>query len=229
LNEFWIFSLYPEIFDSFLQSGLLGRAIRDQRMQVKPFNFREYGLGKHKKVDDTPYGGGAGMLLRPEPLIESLEAADAGSEVAAHRVLITPRAKRFTQAEAHRFAKLDKPLALICGRFEGFDERIHNFVDEEISLGDYVLMGGEVAAMAVIEAVARLTPQVIGNLDSTVNESFESGLLEYAQYTKPHEFRGLKVPDVLTSGDHQKIADWRLESSRQTTKAKRPDLLNKPA
>jgi len=229
LNEFWVFTLYPELFDSFLQSGLLGRALKDERMTVKRFNYREYGLGKHKKVDDTPYGGGAGMLIRPEPVIESLEVADASNEVAAHRVLITPRAKPYTQAVAHRFASLDKPLALICGRFEGFDQRIHNFVDEEISLGDYVLMGGEVAAMAIIESVARLTPQVIGNLDSTVNESFESGLLEYDQYTKPPIYRGLKVPDVLTSGDHQKVAQWRLESSRQTTMAKRPDLLNEPA
>ena len=225
MNEFWVFSLYPELFDSFLQSGLLGRAIEEEKIQVKRFNFREYGLGKHHKVDDTPYGGGAGMLLRPEPLIESLEVADASSVIPAHRVLITPRAKRLTQQDARRLAGLDKPLALVCGRFEGFDERIYQFVDEEFSLGDFVLMGGEVAAMAIIESVARLIPDVIGNLDSTQSESFESGLLEYAQYTKPPVYRGLEVPEVLKSGDHQKIAQWRLENSRQTTRTKRPDLL----
>ncbi|MDT8445548.1 MAG: tRNA (guanosine(37)-N1)-methyltransferase TrmD [bacterium] len=226
MKELWIFSLYPELFDSYLASGLLGRAIEEGKLEVKRFNFRDQGLGKHKKVDDTPYGGGAGMVLRPEPIIEALEAAELAQGKKAHRLLITPRAKKYVQADAHRLAEMDKPLALICGRFEGFDERICQFVDEELSLGDYILMGGEVAAMAVLESVARLLPEVIGNEASLEKESFETPSLEHAQYTKPAEFRGLSVPEILLSGDHKKIDDWRLDESRRTTRDKRPDLLD---
>ncbi|OGH01983.1 MAG: tRNA (guanosine(37)-N1)-methyltransferase TrmD [Candidatus Lambdaproteobacteria bacterium RIFOXYD1_FULL_56_27] len=226
MTEFWIFTLYPELFDSYLGSGLLGRALEDGKLVVARHNFRDFGLGKHKKVDDTPYGGGAGMVLRPEPILEALEAAEAKAGQRSHRILVTPRAKAYTQADAHRLARMDRPVALVCGRFEGFDERVGSFMDEELSLGDFIMMGGEVAAMAVVESVARLLPQVIGNGESLVCESYESGLLEYGHYTKPLVFRGLEVPPVLAGGDHKKIESWRTADSRQTTRLKRPDLLN---
>ena len=143
--EFWLFSLYPEMFGGFLSSGLLGRAVKDQKFQVKTFNFRDQGRGKHRKVDDTIYGGGAGMLLRPEPIVEALEKADQEAGQKAWRILISPRGTPYRQSRARELAQLEQPIALICGRFEGFDERIGQFVDEEISLGDFVMMGGEVA------------------------------------------------------------------------------------
>lgn len=209
-----------------MSTGLLGRALEEGKLEVTRFNYREQGLGKHKKVDDTPYGGGAGMVLRPEPIIEAVEAAEAQMGQRSLRILITPRAPRYSQRQARELAQVEQPITLICGRFEGFDERIVEFVDQSLSLGDFVLMGGEVAAMAVVESVARLLPEVIGNAQSTVHESFEEGLLEHAQYTKPAEFRGLSVPEVLLSGDHKKIETWRQDESRQTTRNKRPDLLD---
>ena len=215
----------PELFSGFLDTGLLGRAIRDQKLTVRLENFREFGLGKHKKVDDSICGGGAGMLLRPEPIVDALEEAEKKWGQKARRILISPRGTPFNQAKARQLAQLKEPLALICGRFEGFDERVSQFVEEEISLGDFVMMGGEVAAMALIEAVARLEESVIGNAESLEDESFEKGLLECAHYTKPPVFRGLAVPELLLGGDHKKIDAWRQESAKETTGQRRPDLL----
>lgn len=221
--RFCLFTLFPGLFDGFLQTGLLGKAIADQVIQVERIDFRQWGLGKHKKVDDTPFGGGAGMVLRIEPIHQALQAAEA-QWGPMHKVLLCPQGAPFTQAKADALAQLDRPLGLICGRYEGFDERIRSLVDEEISLGDFVTLGGEVGAMAVMEAVSRLLPEVIGNQESLAEESFRGGLLEYPQYTKPLEYEGMKVPEVLTSGHHQEIRRWRAEQAHQRTQARRPDL-----
>ena len=196
-------------------------------MHLQP--LREHGLGKHKSVDDTPYGGGSGMVMRPDCVLAAVEAAEAalGSARAERRVLLTPQGSPFDQAAARRLSAVDSML-LVCGRYEGFDERVRYFMDEEVSLGDFVLTGGEVAAMCVIEAVIRLLPGVLGNAESTAEESFSpscGGRLEYPQYTRPPAFRGHAVPAVLTSGDHGKVAQWRREQSQERTAARRPDLL----
>jgi tRNA (guanine37-N1)-methyltransferase len=193
---------------------------------------RDFGLGKHKSVDDTPYGGGSGMVMRVDVLVATMEALDAdrGAEgvenrAKARRILLTPQGRPFDQRAAARLAA-EPALMLVCGRYEGFDERVRSFVDEEISLGDFVMTGGEVAAMAVIEATVRLLPGVLGNAESTHEESHgEEGLLEYPQYTRPADFRGQTVPDVLTSGNHAEIAKWRRAEALARTKLRRPDLI----
>jgi tRNA (guanine37-N1)-methyltransferase len=209
---------------------MVGRAIEVQALTLHLEDLRPHGLGKHRNVDDTPYGGGSGMVLRVDPVVHALEAADQLAEAAgtpqAHRVLLTPRGARFDQRAAHRLCELPH-VALVCGRYEGFDERTRHFVHEELSLGDFVMTGGEIAAMAIVEATARLLPNVLGNERSHGSESFSpelDGGLEYPHYTRPVEFRGHSVPAVLTSGDHAKIAAWRREESRLRTRAVRPDL-----
>ncbi len=205
--------------------SLIQKALENKLIDIETVNFRKFGFGKQLKVDDTPYGGGAGMVLRPEPIIQALEECEKtvpGHKT--HRVLVSPQGTPFTQAKAKELSALTLPIALICGRFEGFDERVRSYTDEEISIGDYVLLGGEVAAMVIIEAVSRLVPGVIGNPESLRIESFNKHLLEHAQYTKPIEFRGDKVPEVLVSGNHQKIDSWRKESAITKTRAKRKDL-----
>ncbi len=185
-------------------------------------------MGKHRKVDETPYGGGAGMVLRPEPIVRALEESERSAPCGKmHKVLMSPQGERFTQDKAERLSRSDLPIAFICGRFEGFDERVRSHVDEEISIGDYILLGGETAAMAIVEAVGRLLPGVVGNSDSLCAESFGGDLLEYAQYTKPAEFRGQRVPEVLISGNHREIAKWRKKSALAKTEARRADLLNR--
>jgi tRNA (guanine37-N1)-methyltransferase len=176
-------------------------------------------------VDGAPYGGGSGMVLMPGPIAEALDHLDEAREGrVSHRVLLTPQGERFTQAHARRFSELDS-LTLVCGRYEGFDERIRPLVDEEVSLGDFVLLGGEVAALAVLEATARLLPGVLGNEASAADESHAEGLLEYPQYTRPEEFRGETVPEILRSGNHGAIARWRRKESLRRTLERRPDLL----
>lgn len=223
-----VVTLFPELFGAFLQTSFVGKAIEQGRISVRFRSPREFGLGVHRSVDDTPYGGGSGMVMRVDCLVHAMEAMDGDAQgPVAHRVLMCPQGQRFDQEVAYRFAKLDA-LMLICGRYEGFDERVRGYVDEQISLGDFVLSGGEVSAMAVIEAVTRLLPGVLGNHDSVVEESFSAqneGLLEYPQYTRPSEFRGQSVEPVLLSGDHGKIAAWRREQSLARTKCNRPDLL----
>ncbi len=223
--RFEIVTLFPELFDV-LHEGLLGKAQDAGTIEVQATTPRKFTSDRHRTVDDKPYGGGSGMVLMPGPIAETLDHFDeARGGKPTHRVLLTPQGVRFSQAHARRFSELDS-LTLVCGRYEGFDERIRGLVDEEISLGDFVLLGGEVAALAVIEATARLLPGVLGNDESASDESHADGLLEYPQYTRPEEFRGVKVPDVLRSGNHAAIARWRRKESLRRTLERRPDLLN---
>jgi len=223
--HFIVLTLYPEMFSSFLSCGLLNRAQEEGTIEIETVNFRKHGLGKHHSVDAPPYGGGAGMLLRPEPIIETLEECDRqypGQSL--HKVLISPQGVPYKQEKARAFSRIQGPVVLICGRFEGFDERIRHYIDEEISIGDYILMGGEIGAMAIIESVSRLIPGVVGNEESLDQESFNRMLLEHDQYTRPFDYRGHKVPEVLLSGNHQKIKEWCQTNANQKTRDKRQDL-----
>ena len=224
--EFHIITLFPEMFDSPFRGGMVGRAIEQQIIVVKPHPLRPYGLGKYKQVDDQPYGGGSGMVMRPEPIAAAIDAV-MGEHPELWRILMTPQGSPLTQEKVRELAARKPGLLLIAGRYEGVDERVRAMVDEEISLGDYVLSGGEIPAMALIEAVVRLQPGVLGNPDSIEEESFTAGLLEYPQYTRPEEFRGMRVPEVLLSGDHGKIRAWREAQARRRTAERRPDLLGR--
>jgi tRNA (guanine37-N1)-methyltransferase len=209
-----------------LEESILGKAREKGLLRVQVTDIREFAEGKHRVTDDVPYGGGAGMVMKPEPLVAAIESArqrNPGAKV----LLLSPQGRRFTQAVAEELAK-EGSLILVCGRYEGVDERVGGFIDGELSLGDFVLTGGEPAALAVIDAVARLVPGVLGNELSSRSESFSAGLLEGPQYTRPPEFRGLRVPEVLLSGDHGKIAKWRREQSVLRTQERRPDLLAAP-
>jgi tRNA (guanine37-N1)-methyltransferase len=218
-----VVTLFPELFDAPLRTSLLGKAVEAGRIEVSVRDLREHGLGRHRSVDDEPYGGGAGMVMRPEPIFAAVEAVE---EEGSHVVLLSPRGARLDQAMASRLAGLDH-LILVCGRYEGVDQRVgDHLVDEEVSIGDYVLAGGEVAALVLIEAVSRLVPGVVGNPQSLRSESHAAGLLEYPQYTRPAEFRGWRVPDVLVSGDHGAVERWREERAEELTRERRPDLLS---
>jgi tRNA (guanine37-N1)-methyltransferase len=224
-----IVTLFPELFGPFLELSFVGRAVSSGILRVHLEAMRRHGLGKHLSVDDTPYGGGSGMVMRPDTTVAAIEAAEAAlaASTRPRRVLLTPQGARFTQHTARRLAAAES-LILVCGRYEGFDERVRHFVDEELSLGDFVLTGGEVAAMCVIEACIRLLPGVLGNAESAIEESFSAecgGLLEYPQYTRPVAFRELEVPEVLRGGDHEKIRAWRAAASADRTRQRRPDLL----
>lgn len=224
-----VVTLFPELFEPFLGISFVGKAVESERLQVRFRSPREFGLGVHRSVDDTPYGGGSGMVLRVDCVVAAMESLDGNAPdgVKAHRVLMTPQGRRFRQADADRLSRLPAVM-LICGRYEGFDERVRSFVDEEISIGDFVLSGGEIPAMTVLEACVRLIPGVLGN-DASISEESHSpgnqGLLEYPQYTRPAEFRGLAVDPVLVSGDHGRIAAWRRKKSQERTEERRPDLL----
>ena len=222
-----VVTLFPELFAPFLATSFVKRAIEGGQLEVRVHDLRPHGLGKHLSIDDTPYGGGSGMVMRVDCVVAAVEAAESALGARAHRVLLTPGGERLRQAHLEELARRD-PLLMIAGRYEGFDERIASFVDQELSLGDFVLTGGEVAAMALIEGTARLLPGVLGNADSPREESFSpswGNLLEYPQYTRPAEFRGLGVPEILKSGDHAKIAAWRRERALERTRTRRPDLL----
>jgi tRNA (guanine37-N1)-methyltransferase len=222
--RFEVVTLFPEIFEV-LNHGLLGKARESGRIDVHTITPRRFATDRHRTVDDAPYGGGSGMVLMPGPIADALDHLDvARAGCVSHRVLLTPQGDRFTQAHARRFSELDS-LTLVCGRYEGFDERIRGLVDEEVSLGDFVLLGGEVAAIAILEATARLLPGVLGNEASAADESHAEGLLEYPQYTRPEEFRGQVVPEILRSGNHGAIARWRRKESLRRTLERRPDLL----
>ena len=222
--RFEIVTLFPELFEV-LEHGLLGKARSAGRIEVQTITPRRFTTDRHRTVDDAPYGGGSGMVLMPGPVADALDYLDEQRKGRiSHRVLLTPQGSRFDQRHARRFSELDT-LTLVCGRYEGFDERIRGLVDEEVSLGDFVLLGGEVAALAILEATARLLPGVLGNADSTTDESHADGLLEYPQYTRPDEFRGVKVPEVLKSGHHAAIARWRRKESLRRTLQRRPELL----
>jgi len=223
-----IVTLFPEMFGGFLEASFVGRAIEGGQLAVRLRSPRDFGLGKHRSVDDTPYGGGSGMVMRVDVLVAAMESldADAPGGVRAHRVLLTPQGRVIDQAKVHELAERDAVL-LVCGRYEGFDERVRAQVDEELSLGDFVLTGGEVAAMAVVDACSRLLPGVLGNEASTIDESHSAatgGLLEYPHYTRPADFRGAPVPEVLVGGNHAEIARWRREQAIARTRERRPDL-----
>ena len=224
--RFEIVTLFPELFDV-LNAGLLGKAREAGRIDVHTITPRRFTTDRHRTVDDSPYGGGSGMVLMPGPIADALDHLDQEREGRiTHRILLTPQGVRFTEAHARRFSELDS-LTLVCGRYEGFDERVRGLVDEEVSLGDFVLLGGEVAAVAILEATARLLPGVLGNEQSAADESHAEGLLEYPQYTRPEEFRGEKVPEILRSGNHAAIARWRRKESLRRTLERRPDLLER--
>lgn len=221
--HFHILTIFPDWFISPLSAGLLKKA-RDKRvLSFTIHNLRDYAPGKHRSTDDAPYGGGRGMVMRPEPMVAAIESV-RGSLPAARRILLSPQGPRLSQARAVELAGCPT-LVLVCGRYEGVDERVRTFVDEEISIGDYIVGGGEVAALVVIDAVARLVPGVIGCRESAEDESFTTGLLEYPQYTRPEEFRGMRVPRVLLSGHHGEVMRWRRRQSLLRTKTRRPDLL----
>ncbi len=222
-------TLFPDMFGSFLATSFVARAVEGGQLVARFRSPREFGLGKHRSVDDTPYGGGSGMLMRVDVLVAAMESldADAPGGLRAHRVLLTPQGRRLDQTKVRELAGREAVM-LVCGRYEGFDERLRRFVDEEVSLGDFVMTGGEVAAMAIIDACVRLLPGVLGNEESTAEESHSpeaGGLLEYPQYTRPAEFRGEGVPAVLKEGNHAEIAKWRRAQALLRTEQRRPDLL----
>ncbi|QMU58364.1 MAG: tRNA (guanosine(37)-N1)-methyltransferase TrmD [Boseongicola sp.] len=222
-----IITLFPDAFPGTLGLSVTGKALQEGLWQLDPIDLRLFGQGKHRNVDDTPSGGGAGMVLRPDVMGRAIRYAQNGTPTKRAKwplVYLSPRGKPFTQATAQRFAAADG-LTMICGRFEGLDERvIEHFDVEEVSLGDFVMTGGEIAAQAMIDATVRLMPGVLGNDASAEKESFSDGLLEHPQYTRPAEWEGLTIPEVLTSGDHGAVDRWRRTQSERTTRQQRPDL-----
>lgn len=217
-----VLTLFPEMFTA-LDSSLIGKAREKGLFELTCRNIRDYSADKHKKCDDTPYGGGAGMVMTPQPIHDCIAAVDP--QHTAKRIYMSPRGKRLTQAIVYELSQCDN-LLILCGHYEGVDQRVLDLdIDLEISVGDYVLSGGELPAMTLIDAVLRYVPNVLGNSQSTVDESFSGNLLEYPQYTRPQEFCGLEVPEVLVSGNHQNIEQWRREQSLAITRKLRPDLL----
>ncbi len=247
-----ILTLFPKMFEAILSESILKRAQEAKLIKINFYNLRNFSHDKHKKVDDRPFGGGPGMVLRPEPIFEALESITEESKIPAcpsvrrgcscssgrraasgkaqksiRTILLSPHGKKFDQKLAKKFSKFQH-LILICGHYEGVDERVRkNIVTDEVSVGDYVLTGGELPAMILIDAIVRLIPGVLGNEASANNDSFNEGLLEYPQYTRPAIYRGMKVPDVLLSGNHRRIEAWRLKQALNTTLMQRPDLLKK--
>ena len=227
--RFDLFTLFPEICAAYLQESILKRAQAAGLIEVALHDIRDHAGGKHKVTDDLPYGGGGGMVMKPGPVFAAVESVlgDAAARAGLPVILLTPQGRPFTQAVAGQLSRLPR-LALICGRYEGFDERIRqHLATDEISLGDFVLTGGELAALAVVDAVSRLLPGVLGDPTGAEDDSHASGLLEYPHYTRPPEFRGWTVPDVLLSGDHARIARWRHQESLRRTFLRRPDMLLK--
>ncbi|OGP55811.1 MAG: tRNA (guanosine(37)-N1)-methyltransferase TrmD [Deltaproteobacteria bacterium RBG_13_52_11] len=222
---FDILTLFPEMFLSPLEESILGKACEEGLITVNLINIRDYAEGRHRVTDDYPYGGGKGMIMKPEPIIRGIKAIRS-QHTETRVILMTPQGSPLRQEVAKRLAQLSR-ICLVCGRYEGVDERVRDFVHEEISIGDYVLTGGEVAALVVIDAIARLIPGVLGDKGSSEEDSFSQGLLEYPQYTRPREFEGRKVPEVLLSGDHQTIEQWRRREALRRTWERRPDLLAK--
>jgi len=221
-----IITIFPKMFGPVLNESIIKRAQKKRKVEIYIHNLRDYSCDKHKKVDDRPFGGGSGMVMRPEPIFEAV--GDIKSKIQnpkSKTILLCPQGKRLNQEIAKRIAKY-KHLILICGHYEGVDERVRrHLVDEEISIGDYVLTGGELPAMVLVDCLVRLIPGVLGDKNSLNFESFEGNLLEYSQYTRPANFRGMKVPPILLSGNHKKIQEWRKLEAIKRTKKKRPDLL----
>jgi tRNA (guanine37-N1)-methyltransferase len=224
--EFDIFTLLPDVFSPYLESSILQRARQRGLIDVRVHNIRDWAEGKHRVTDDVPYGGGGGMVMKPEPVFAAVEAV-LGPDSGVPLILLSPQGRVFNQRIAFELSRQPR-LALLCGRYEGVDERIReHLVTDEISIGDYVLTGGELPALILIDAISRLLPGVLGDPDGALDDSHASGLLEYPHYTRPAEFRGWKVPDILLSGDHAKIAQWRREQSLRRTLMRRPDLLER--
>jgi len=223
--DFCILTIFPGMFDSFLTHGIIRRALEESIIRVDPIDIRDFSKGKHRITDDRPYGGGSGMVMKPEPLAGALREAKRRFPK-ARKVLLTPQGRPFTQPVARDLAALNG-LIFICGRYEGVDERIYKYIDDELSIGDYVLTGGELAAMVIIDAVTRLLPGALGGEDSADKDSFKDHLLEHAHYTRPPVFEDENVPEVLLSGHHGRIEEWRRQSSLVRTLLKRPDLLHK--
>ena len=217
-----VLTLFPESFAP-LKTSLLGKAQEKNALEINLIDIRDFSKDKHKKCDDYPFGGGVGMLMTPQPIYDAFVSIDGYQK--AHKIYLSPKGEKLVQSKVKELAKFDQ-LILLCGHYEGVDERIIDmFIDEEISIGDYVLTGGEIPAMAVIDAVSRYVPGVLGKLESTNDESFSDGLLEYPQYTRPQNFMGHVVPEVLVSGDHQKVDDWRRKEAEKLTKKRRPDIM----
>ncbi|MGB3513317.1 MAG: tRNA (guanosine(37)-N1)-methyltransferase TrmD [Microcoleaceae cyanobacterium] len=222
--RFDVITLFPDFFTTPLNLGLLGKALNKEIAEVHLINPRDYTTDKHRKVDDESYGGGVGMVLKPEPIFAAVESLPTLSR--REVILLTPQGERMHQRLFRQLAIEYDQLILICGHYEGIDERVQNLVTREISLGDFVLTGGEIPALALINGVVRLLPGTVGKVESLQNESFESGLLDYPHYTRPAQFRDWKVPDVLLSGNHAEIAKWRYQQQIDRTKSRRPDLLD---
>ncbi|WP_099158073.1 tRNA (guanosine(37)-N1)-methyltransferase TrmD [Virgibacillus ndiopensis] len=221
-----VLTLFPEMISGVFDSSILKKAQDKAKFSYNLINFREYAENKHKKVDDYPYGGGAGMVLTPQPVFDAVEAVTYDKATKSRVILMCPQGEPYNQKKAEELANEDH-LVFICGHYEGYDERIReNLVTDEISIGDYVLTGGELGAMVVIDSVVRLLPDVLGNKESAPEDSFSTGLLEHPHYTRPADFRGMKVPDVLLSGDHAKIEAWRKRESLKRTYERRKELLD---
>lgn len=216
-----IITIFPEMFEGIIKSSIIKRTIEKELITINVHDFRNYTTNKHKKVDDTIYGGGAGMLIQCQPIIDNLKSIEGYEK--AHKIITSAQGNTFNQQKAKQLSKLDH-IIIICGHYEGIDNRVLNYVDEEISIGDYILTGGEIPALAIIDSVIRLIPNAITDM-SIEDESFEMGLLEYPQYTKPYEYDGYKVPDVLISGNHEEIRKYRKFESIKKTYFRRPDLL----
>ena len=215
-----VLTLFPEMIEPIINASILKRAKENDLVDFEIVNFRDFSTNKHQTVDDTPYGGGSGMVLSVEPIYHALNSLNKPN----HKILLSPQGKTFNQKKAKELLGYEH-LVFVCGNYEGFDERVREFIDEEVSLGDFVMTGGEIAAMAMIDAIARLIPGVLGSKESYEKDSFYDDYLDYPQYTKPREFKGLKVPDVLLSGNHQKIEEWRKKQQEERTRERRPDLL----
>lgn len=220
-----VLTLFPEMFEGVFGHSILKKAAENEAVTYNVVNFREYANNKHKTVDDYPYGGGAGMVLKPQPIFDAVEDLRSKSGASPRVILLCPQGERYTQRKAEELAEADH-LIFVCGHYEGYDERIReHVVTDEISIGDFVLTGGELGAMVVIDSVVRLLPGVLGNQESHMKDSFSTGFLEHPHYTRPADFRGIKVPDVLMSGNHRLVEEWRAKESLRRTYLRRPDLL----
>ncbi|HJG22797.1 tRNA (guanosine(37)-N1)-methyltransferase TrmD [Enterococcus durans] len=220
-----VLTLFPRMFEGPMGESIIGKAVNKGLLDIDISNFRDYSDNKHQTVDDYPYGGGAGMLLKVQPIYDNIKAIEeAAPEIKKRVILLDPAGKQFDQKMAEEFSQ-EEHLVFICGHYEGYDERIRSLVTDEVSLGDYVLTGGELGAMVMIDATVRLLPDVLGNQTSAQTDSYSTGLLEHPQYTRPAEYKGMKVPEVLTNGNHKLIEEWQLKESLRRTYLRRPDLL----